>query len=257
MLPSGSGDQFCSPPAVLLWSWLFVVLVYGGLFLCLAPFLWGKVSDLSGGLPLSGCCDGLLFVPQPWRAVWLWMLLTGSGDEFWGSLPALLQVVAYHLPAVSSPTFPAICLLIVCVEISSLPSPLLGVLSPHSCVLVFSSLFIIQFFCCGGQSSQGAMLIYPRTGWGNTVWCLALTCLVCQPSSKQVWSWCLAAAAATCSLSVTWHGEAFHGLGVQGVKVSTLLDAPLLPSMAPVSQQRPWFMELTLSASAPVTIFCN
>jgi hypothetical protein len=30
-LSSGSGDQFCNPPAVLLWSWVFTVLVYWGL----------------------------------------------------------------------------------------------------------------------------------------------------------------------------------------------------------------------------------
>jgi hypothetical protein len=35
-----------------------------GLFLCLTPFLWGKVSDLSAGPLLSVCCDGLLFVFQ-------------------------------------------------------------------------------------------------------------------------------------------------------------------------------------------------
>jgi hypothetical protein len=42
-----------------------------------------------------------------------------------------------------------------------------------------------------------------------------------------------------CSLSVLWHGEAFHGLGFQGAKVSTLPDASHPPSMAPESQQGP------------------
>jgi hypothetical protein len=34
------------------------------------------------------------------------------------------------------------------------------------CVLVFSSLLIVQFgfLCVGGQSAQGAMLVYPRGG---------------------------------------------------------------------------------------------
>jgi hypothetical protein len=32
---------------------------------------------------------------------------------------------------------------------------------------------------------------------------------------------------------VTWHGEAFHGLGVQGSKVLILLAALFPPSMAP------------------------
>jgi hypothetical protein len=43
----------------------------------------------------------------------------------------------------------------------------------------------------------------------------------------------------THSLSVTWHGEDFRGLGVQGVEVLTLLGASPLPSMAPASQQGP------------------
>jgi hypothetical protein len=36
----------------------------GGLFLCLSPFLWGKVSDSSASPQLSPCCDGLLLVFQ-------------------------------------------------------------------------------------------------------------------------------------------------------------------------------------------------
>jgi hypothetical protein len=34
------------------------------------------------------------------------VLLTGSGDELCGPLPALFQVAAYHLPAVSLSAFP-------------------------------------------------------------------------------------------------------------------------------------------------------
>jgi hypothetical protein len=47
------------------------------------------------------CYDGLLFVFQFCRAVWLWVWLTGSGDELLDLLPALLQGVAYPPPAVS------------------------------------------------------------------------------------------------------------------------------------------------------------
>jgi hypothetical protein len=46
------------------------------------------------------------------------------------------------------------------------------------------------------QSAKGAMLVCPRGGWGNTAWCLALTCLVCRMSPKHVWSWHLAVVAA-------------------------------------------------------------
>jgi hypothetical protein len=82
-----------------------------------------------------------------------WVLLKGSGDEFCGPLPALFQVEAYRLPTVSLPSFPAICLLKVCMEISSLPLPPSLVCfhrsCPLFCMLVFSSLFIVQvFFVC-------------------------------------------------------------------------------------------------------------
>jgi hypothetical protein len=186
MLSSGSGDQLHSPPADLLWSWLFTVLVYWGLVSLPCPFSLGQVSDSSAALLLSPCCDGLLFVFQFCRAVWLWVLLTGSGDKLCGPLPALLQAVAYHLPAVGLPAFPAICLLKVQVEISSLPIPPSLVLfqcsCPFCCVLVFSLLFIVQFFFFfGWGGAQGAMLVFPRvTGRiPHDAWCLPLLSAKC------------------------------------------------------------------------------
>jgi hypothetical protein len=59
-----------------------------------------------------------------------------------------------------------------------------------------------------------------------------------------VWWW-----QSTCSFSVSWCGEDFQRLGVQGAKVSALLGASPPPSMSPESQQVPWFIELMLSAS--------
>jgi hypothetical protein len=51
-------------------------------------------------------------------------------------------------------------------------------------------------------------------------------------------TWQMAAAwGTTCSFSVSWHGEVFHGLGVQGAKVSALPCA--LSQPAPASQQGP------------------
>jgi hypothetical protein len=55
----------------------------------------------------------------------------------------------------------------------------------------------------------------------------------------------------SCFLIVMWYGEAFHGLGVQDVKVLILLVALFLPSVAAVSQGGFGVSELTLSASAP------
>jgi hypothetical protein len=75
----------------------------------------------------------------------------------------------------------------VCMEISSLPLPPYVVhlqsSSPLCCLQVFRG-----FFLWGGQFVKGAMLIYPRGGWGSTAWCLALTCLVCWMSPRQFWS---------------------------------------------------------------------
>jgi hypothetical protein len=88
----------------------------------------------------------------------------------------------------------SLCLLKVPVEISSL----LSATPPLCCVLLLSSLFIVQFSLCvcvcggggEGQSAQGAMLVYSRGGWGILQYCVMLGAhlLVCQMSIKQVWS---------------------------------------------------------------------
>jgi hypothetical protein len=52
-------------------------------------------------------------------------------------------------------------------------------------------------------------------------------------------------------LSVTWSGEAFYRLGVQGVEVLILVGALFLPSVAPASQKGFGVTELMLSASIP------
>jgi hypothetical protein len=154
-----------------------------GLFLCFAPFLWGKVSDPSAGPLLSVCCDDLLIVFQFCSVIWLCLLLTGSGDELCGLLPALFQAVAYHLPVVGLLPFQHLftenscrdLLLALLAFSSALTAP-----RPLRCVLVFSSLFILLFCFVlqgrGGQSAQGAMLVYPRGGWGDMMWHLVLTC---------------------------------------------------------------------------------
>jgi hypothetical protein len=53
-----------------------------------------------------------------------------------------------------------------------------------------------------------------------------------------VWQW----QQPTWFLSITWCGEAFHGLGVQGVEVLILFGALFPPSVAPESQQAPPFL---------------
>jgi hypothetical protein len=75
--------------------------------------------------------------------------------------------------------------------------------------------------------------------------------LVCQMSPKQVWSQLLAVQQPSCFLTVTWHGEAFHRLGVQSVEVLILFAALFPPSVPPASQQDFGVTKLTLSAFAP------
>jgi hypothetical protein len=122
--------------------------------------------------------------------------------------------------------------------------------SYHSCwyrVTVLSRLVDAK----GHQSVQEVCAGLSQ-GWvRDTLWHLTLTFLVCQRSPKRVWSqW-----PPERSLSVSWCGEAFHGLEVQGAEVSTLLCASPLPSVSPASQQGLWFMELALSASVFHSLF--
>jgi hypothetical protein len=97
---SGSGDQLCGPPALLLCSWVFSVLVYWGLVsLPHAPSLGQGQSSAISSL-LSACYGGLLVVFQFCNIIWLRMLLAGLGDEFCGSLSSLFQAATYHPPSV-------------------------------------------------------------------------------------------------------------------------------------------------------------
>jgi hypothetical protein len=115
-------------------------------------------------------------------------------------------------------------------------------------------LFVYLFFV-EDQSAQRAMLVYPRGGWRNTAWCLALTSWVGQMSPRQVWSpqqwhwwrWWQPHLFSQCR----WCGEAFYRLGVQGIEVLIPLGALFPPNVAPASQQDFGVTELTLSCSAP------
>jgi hypothetical protein len=85
------------------------VLVYWELvFFASLPFSEARSVICQPACPLlSVFYDGLLIIFQFCRAVRLWMLLSGPGDELCELLPALFQAVAYHLLAVGLPTFPA------------------------------------------------------------------------------------------------------------------------------------------------------
>jgi hypothetical protein len=105
-LSSGSRDQLCSLPAVLLWSWVFAVLVYWGLFSVPCPLSLGQGQWSISWPLLSACCDGLLIVFQFCSVIWLCMLLTGSGDELYGPLLLCFRQ-PLHRSAVGPTAFPA------------------------------------------------------------------------------------------------------------------------------------------------------
>jgi hypothetical protein len=127
-------------------------LFTGGLFLCLTPFLWGQVSDLSARRLRSARCDGLLFFSFA-EPFWLWVLLTGSGVSY---LPYFRQWLITH------PYWPS-CLPVFLTD--SLhehrlpdPTPFSSVLlefPPPCYVLVFISLFILGFFLRGWGGGGG------------------------------------------------------------------------------------------------------
>jgi hypothetical protein len=111
--------------------------------------------------------------------------------------------------------------------------------------------FLGFFFWWGGGGvslPRGLCWFVPGVAMGVPCAAYLLTCWSASP--KQVWSWSLVTWEPSWFLSVMWCGEALYGLGVQGVGVLLLLGGFFLPSVAPVSQQDFWFMELTLSASS-------
>jgi hypothetical protein len=173
VLSSGSGDQLYSPPAVLLWNWIFACWFIGGLFLCLALFLCGKVSDPSAGSLLSACCDGLLFV---FNFVELF-------DFGCCSLAQEMTFVVHYLPYFRQwlITHPVSVLLPFHALFTTIshsyqllaPVPFSGVLSatlpPPLCASFQFLVYCTFFFFAWGSAQPVAMLVYPRGGWGNTM----------------------------------------------------------------------------------------
>jgi hypothetical protein len=195
----------------------------GGLFLCLSPFLWGKVSDLSASPLLSACCDALLFIFQFCRAISLWVLLTGS---LWTT--TCLTSGSGLLPTCCWPfCLSSICFLKVCVEISSLllpPSPVCFQCScpPLLCTsfqfLVYS-VFFFFLWGCGVSLPRGLCWFIPRVAVGILcdAWCSPVwsgECLPCRFGAGVSWL-----QQHSCFLSVTWHCRRIlwaRGSGCQG-----------------------------------------
>jgi hypothetical protein len=185
-------NQLCSPPAVLLWIWVFAVLDYWALVslpfpLSLGQGQWSVIWPPSVSMlwwfadyfSILQCC--LTLDVAHWLRRWALCTTTWpiSGS---GLSPTCCQPFCLF----------SICLLKVQAEISFLLLPsfsgMLSATPSLCCVLVFSSLYIVQFvfffFASGGQSAQGAMLVYPSGGWGKATWSLVLTCwsAKCLPS---------------------------------------------------------------------------
>jgi hypothetical protein len=194
------------------------------------------------------------------------MLLTGSGDELFGPLPTLFQAMAYLPHAVSPSTFPAFVYWKFAQISAPCLSPFSGVLSatpPRCCFrfwflvywycLAFLVFFFFFFFLQWMSVCPGDYVVcwFILGVLGEYCMMLGAHLLVCWMSPKQVRNQCLAAQQPFSFLSVTWHGEAFQKLGVQGVKVLILLSALFPSSVAPVFQLGFGVTELTLSASVP------
>jgi hypothetical protein len=145
-------------------------LITGGLFLYLAPFSWGKVSDPSAGPLLSACCDGLLIIFQFCSAFDFGCCSLAQEMSFVDHyLPSLFQAVTYHPPTVGPSAFPAFVYCKFTWRSTPCPNPLLRCTFSNSVLLLcvnFQFLFIVQFFFLQGgcQSAQGTILVYPRSG---------------------------------------------------------------------------------------------
>jgi hypothetical protein len=85
---------------------LFTGISMLGVYSFALPSFSGAGSVFHQHPLLSVCYDSSLFVFQFCGAVWLWVLLTGSGDELCDLLPALLWGVAYRQPTLHLPASP-------------------------------------------------------------------------------------------------------------------------------------------------------
>jgi hypothetical protein len=226
MLSSGS-DQLCSPLVVLVWRWLFAVFVYwdfhsGGFLSLPCPFLWGRFSVLSAPLPPPPHphCQCVMMVHCFFSILWSSLTLGAHWLRRW----ALWSTTC---PASGSDLLPSLAFLpFQCSFTDSLHWDYLFALPPFSGAVLCCYARLQFAVCCsvflgGGSVCSRVVLVYPGGGWGNSTWCMELTCLVCWMSQEGLEP-AVAAAAVVAALKFfqcMCCEEAFHGLEVQGVKV--------------------------------------
>jgi hypothetical protein len=150
MLSSGSGDQLCSPSAILLWSWVFDVLVYWGLVSLPHPLSLGQDQWSISQLPavsmlwwFADCFSILQCCLTLDVAHWLRRLVLWT---------ATCPILGSDLSPASCWPFclSSLCLLKVCLEIGFLPLPPYLVLLQHpspSAVCLFSVPCLLFSFC--------------------------------------------------------------------------------------------------------------
>jgi hypothetical protein len=128
----------------------------------------------------------LLFAFQFWGAVWFWMLLSGSGDQLFDPLPALVWRVYYRTPALNLHCLSCVYLMRVhCWVYLLAPPPFSGVgsvfhPSPLLSVFDYSSLFVFQFYCGEDQSAQGCNGLCSQRvvrGFLCGAWCSSVCCV--------------------------------------------------------------------------------
>jgi hypothetical protein len=92
------------------------------------------------------------------------------------------------------------------------PHPLCNVLCLFFLLLLFIQFgFFFSFSLGGGQSVQGAMLIWTRVVCGSTM-CHLAHLVVCFSRASR--SWCVVAREPSWFLRLMWSGDAMRGLGV-------------------------------------------
>jgi hypothetical protein len=164
------GDHLCSPPAVLLWRWLFTVLVYWGLVSLPHPLSLGQGQWFISCPPAVS----VLWWFTVCFSIWKGRLTLGVAHWLrrWALLIRYLPVSGSGLsPACFQPScLSSLCLLIVHEEISSLPLPpslvrfsILPLLLCASFQFLVYSVFFLYF--CMGASICPSGYAGLSTGW--------------------------------------------------------------------------------------------